>query len=319
MQKILSPIMFHHFHDFKKHKKSQGSITRDKFYKLLKKIGLKNILSPHQYLYKIKNKRINSFETCLTFDDGIKSQYDIAFPIIKELKLSAFFFIYTSIFEKKINFLEINRYFREVYFKNVDKYYEEFYRSLKKDYDFDDIKRNIDRNKRKIINQKKIHNFYSLSDLRFRYMRDNILGEQKFNNISKKLFKKFNFDYKNISKNLYMKRNDLKNLIKHKNVIGLHSHSHQTSLDKLPYNLQFKEFKENKIKIEKITNQKVFSLAYPLGKFNSDSLKMAKKLDIELAFLSNAKLKKKNNLLLPREDHTIASNKLFKQKKKYQY
>ena len=31
MQKILSPIMFHHFHDNKKHKRSQGSITKDEF------------------------------------------------------------------------------------------------------------------------------------------------------------------------------------------------------------------------------------------------------------------------------------------------
>ena len=32
-------IMFHHFHDDKLHLKSQGSITKDQFYKLINYIG----------------------------------------------------------------------------------------------------------------------------------------------------------------------------------------------------------------------------------------------------------------------------------------
>ena len=36
-------IMFHHFHDGNIHKKSQGSIDRDDFYKMLNFIGRKNI------------------------------------------------------------------------------------------------------------------------------------------------------------------------------------------------------------------------------------------------------------------------------------
>ena len=108
---------------------------------------------------------------------------------------------------------------------------------------------------------------------------------------------------------LYMKQSDLKNLIKYKNVIGLHSHSHPTNLDKFSYKPQLKEFRENKLKIEKITNQKVYSLAYPLGKFNSHSIKVAKKLGIKIAFLSNTNFQKKNILLLPREDHTISFSK----------
>ena len=37
-------IMFHHFHDGGIHKKGQGSIDKDEFYKLLKFIGRNNIL-----------------------------------------------------------------------------------------------------------------------------------------------------------------------------------------------------------------------------------------------------------------------------------
>ena len=38
-------IMFHHFHDGKKHLKGQGSIDQNDFYKLIKFVGKKNILS----------------------------------------------------------------------------------------------------------------------------------------------------------------------------------------------------------------------------------------------------------------------------------
>ena len=126
MTKKLFPLMLHHFHDNKKHFKTQGSFSKDQFYKLLKKIGIKNILSPNNFLEKIKNGKLKNNQTCITFDDGIKSQFDIAYPLIKDLNLKAFFFIYSSIFDKKINFLELNRYFREIYYKNVDEYYIEF-------------------------------------------------------------------------------------------------------------------------------------------------------------------------------------------------
>ena len=37
-------IMFHHFHDDLAHKKGQGSISKDNFYKIIKFIGRENIL-----------------------------------------------------------------------------------------------------------------------------------------------------------------------------------------------------------------------------------------------------------------------------------
>ena len=43
-------IVFHHFHDFVKHKKSQGSISKDEFYKIINFIGKKNILSSEVFL-----------------------------------------------------------------------------------------------------------------------------------------------------------------------------------------------------------------------------------------------------------------------------
>ncbi len=43
-------VMFHHFHNDKLHKKGQGSISQDDFYKLLKFIGRNNILDADEFL-----------------------------------------------------------------------------------------------------------------------------------------------------------------------------------------------------------------------------------------------------------------------------
>ena len=65
-----------------------------------------------EFLKKYKAKKLEKSDTCLTFDDGIKSQFDIALPVLEDLKIKSFFFIYTNIFEKGADDLEKFRYSR---------------------------------------------------------------------------------------------------------------------------------------------------------------------------------------------------------------
>ena len=203
----------------------------------------KNILSPDDFIYKTKNNKIQNYETCITFDDGIKSQFDVAYQFLKILKLNLFF-IYSSIFEKKLNF-ELNRYFREVFFKNVDQYYQSFYKILDKEIDKKTINKILNKKKTLFIKQKKIWSFYSISDLEFRFIRDRVLDRDKFEKINIQLFKKKEFDYKSINKNIYINKKNLESLSKDENTIGLHSHNNPTNFDKLSYSKQFEELKKN--------------------------------------------------------------------------
>ena len=66
-------IMFHHFHDGKLHKRSQGSINKDDFYKLIKFVGRKNILNSQEFFNRFKEKKLKPKNVCLTFDDAIKA------------------------------------------------------------------------------------------------------------------------------------------------------------------------------------------------------------------------------------------------------
>ena len=84
--------MFHHFHDDVIHKRGQGSISKDEFYKLIRFIGQENILDAEVFLDKLSNNKIKQNEVCFTFDDAIKCQLDIALPVLEDLKNKDLFF-----------------------------------------------------------------------------------------------------------------------------------------------------------------------------------------------------------------------------------
>ena len=90
-------IMFHHFHDDLKHIKGQGSIDHIQFENLL--IFLKKnfkILKAENWYKKAINNELTENEICLTFDDNLLCQYEVALPILEKYGLTAFWFIYSS-------------------------------------------------------------------------------------------------------------------------------------------------------------------------------------------------------------------------------
>ena len=123
-------VMFHHFHDSKKHHKSQGSINKKTFIKLIKFIGRKNIINADEFLIKFKKKKLKKNDVCLTFDDSLKCQYDIAKPVLDRFNIKAFFFIYTACLKGKPNYIELFRYFRCRYYKNINSFYRDFFHHL---------------------------------------------------------------------------------------------------------------------------------------------------------------------------------------------
>ena len=171
-------IMFHHFHDEKNHLKSQGSISKDDFYRLIKFIGKKNILNANIFYENLKKNKLKSNQVCFTFDDAIKSQIEVALPVLEDLKIKSFFFVYSSLFEGRPDNLEVFRFFRTNYFKSIDSFYDEFFKFVKHDLD------KFFKLQNKNINlQKKQQPFYSLNDIKFRVVRDLLLKKKEYEKI----------------------------------------------------------------------------------------------------------------------------------------
>ena len=90
-------IMLHHFHDDVKHIKGQGSISAETFADMLDFYGKKyHILTAEEYLYKSNHNSLGDRDVCITFDDGLLCQYEVAYPVMKDRGLTSFMFVYTS-------------------------------------------------------------------------------------------------------------------------------------------------------------------------------------------------------------------------------
>jgi peptidoglycan/xylan/chitin deacetylase (PgdA/CDA1 family) len=275
-------IMLHHFHDDRIHEKGQGSISKDEFYKLIKFVGKKNILDADIFFDKFTKHKLKNNDVCLTFDDGIKCQIDIALPVLEDLKIKSFFFPYTSIFEGKPDNLEVYRYFRLNYFNDISDFYNHFFSIIEKNLDSF-----FDKNK-KIINETKLKfPFYSTEDVKFRLVRDKLLNKDDYENIMSLMMKIKNFEPKEFYSKLFFSKKDLKELDKLGHIVGLHSHSHPTLIEKLTYNEQKKEYEKSNSIISKITNKltsNIKCMSHPCGSYNGETLTILKKMNIQLGF-----------------------------------
>lgn len=287
-------IMFHHFHDDKTHKSGQGSISKDDFVKIIKFIGRENIINSYEFYEKLKKGILKKNEVCLTFDDGLKCVYDVIYPILDEYKLKSFFFIPTIIFEEKINLLEVYRYFRTNYFDNINDFYKLFFLKC------DDSKLNnfLKSNEKKIHQIKKTYSFYSLEDIKFRLVRNEMLSLEDYDSIMLKLFNEKKFDAKSCLKTIFLNTKNIRLIQKDKNIIGLHSHSHPNQLHKLTFVKQKNEYIKNKeklVEILKISNDQIKTMSHPTGNYSEETLEILKELEIDLGFRDNMFVENKMN------------------------
>ena len=302
-------IMFHHFHDNKLHSKSQGSITKDDFHNIIKFIGKKNILDADIFYEKLKNKKLKSNEVCLTFDDAIKCQIDIALPVLEELKVKSFFFVYTSLFEDKPDYLEVFRFFRMNFFDDVNKFYDYFYQILDRNLNL------FFKNNNKIIQSKKIKfPHYTIEDIKFRLIRDKYLTKEEYEKTMLVMMKEKKFNFQESYKKIFFDISDLKKLDNLGHLIGLHSHNHPTLLEKLNYEDQKNEYKKCLSIISNVLKKpknEIKYMSHPCGSYDDNTLKILRELGIEIGFKQimtiepEKNMKKINNsfLELARQDH----------------
>ncbi len=304
-------IMFHHFHDRNMHKKSQGSISAKEFEKILNFIGFENILDPKVFIDLLKNNKLKKKHVCLTFDDNLKSQFDIALPVLEKHNLKAFFFVYSSSLTKKPDLLELFRYFRTNYYKSVNLFYKDFNKEVINKYGKNKIDNFFKNNKKKILSWKSNFKIYTVQDIKFRFLRDRFLLKREYEKFMFNLFASKKFDYKKILKKLFMNSKDLNKLSKLGHEIGLHSNSHPTRLGDLSKIHQLTEYNTNK-KILKSFVKKIdiISMSHPCGSYNQNTINILKNMKIQVGFRSDLKKKNNSSLEIARMDHSIINKYL---------
>jgi len=167
--------------------------------------------------------------------------------------------------------------------------------------------------KKKINLIKKKSQFYSINDIKFRLVRDELISHFKYHSIMMELFTVYKFNFNFYLKNLYMDEKDINKILHNNHTIGLHSHTHPTKIERLSLAKQTEEYFKNIQTLSKITGIKIKdikSLSHPCGSYNKDTLKVLKKMNLEIAFKESINMDKgmksrnPNKYEIAREDHS---------------
>lgn len=296
-------IMFHHFHS-SKHLPSQGSLSAKEFDEMLQWLIKKyTIIDAEEYVIRFESGNLAPDEVCLSFDDALLCQYDVALPVLKRHNIKAFFFVYSSVFTGDPNLLEIFTHFRNNYFDNIDEFYQIFFDIVKKE-DPKYYREHFERCRN--LSYLKNYPFYTKNDRWFRYLRDQVLGLERYNEIMTNLMDYKSFDKGAVANSLWMTEENLKTLKREGHIIGLHSMSHPTKMSGLSRAEQEREYSSNLNHLEGILGKNsIFSMSHPCGDYNEDTLDLLSKMSMRIGFRSSlTPPEAKSCLEIPRNDHT---------------
>lgn len=294
-------IMFHHFHDGT-HPVSQGSISADQLAQIIDHLGAGRILGAREWLRRATTGSLEPRDVCLTFDDALLCQYDVALPVLEHFHLTGFWFVYTSVCTGTIEMLEVYRRFRHECFADIDHFYDSFFDTIGETVYGDHVNAGLQR----FDPAEYLWDcpFYSTSDKRFRFVRDEILGSTAYDSVMTQMMDHHGFDISRCTSALWMREAHLRDLHGRGHLMGLHSHTHPTALASLPAEEQEKEYATNHETLRDIVGETPLAMSHPGDSYTTETLGILRRLGIKVGFRATmASRVNAGELEFPREDH----------------
>ncbi len=290
-------IMFHHFFN-ETHPRGQGAISASELEAILDALGQDNILPPDEWQRRALSGRLAEKDLCLTFDDALKCQLDVALPVLKAMGLTAFWFVYSGVFQGKQEVLEIYRHFRTTAFENIDDFYTEFSDTARTLFPEEYALALVGFDAQSYL---AAYPFYTNNDRLFRYLRDEALGVQRYQEAMSRLMQEKKFDA--LRAQLWMSDDDIRALDRDGHVIGLHSFSHPTRLAELSPEAQKAEYRQNFDHLSATLGRAPTTMSHPCNSYSRDTVSILQNMGIKLGFRSNMEAIAQASMFeFPRED-----------------
>jgi peptidoglycan/xylan/chitin deacetylase (PgdA/CDA1 family) len=261
-------------------------------------IGFEDLIE----ILTLKKKNHKKPFIVLTFDDGYIDHYKYVFPILSKKKVKGLFYPSSKILDKNI-FFDINKIqFTLARIDDKKQLLKEIFAYLEKKntINFKSLSKEVSRikNKRRFDNKE-----VNLIKTLLQYY----LPKKIRNELCDFFFKKYvTREINDFSKDLYLRKEHMIEMKSEGMHFGSHGQNHEF-LGFLKIKDQEKEISES-LKFLKNTfkNEENFSICYPSGSYNKNTLNIVKKYKFKLGFtlkVGSINFKKKiNNLLLPRFD-----------------
>lgn len=284
-QPKMSPhgLMFHRFHRAGERPSGQGSVSDIELERLIDSQSRDLLLSPDEWLAALAQDTLKPGEFCLTFDDGLASQSEIALPILERRGIKAFWFVFSSVLEGGIDRNEVYNFFAGRYFDSFDDFVEHFLGVA--DPDPEILRSPHYESYRREMTEK--FSFYSENDIRYRFLRNWGLGSEKFHAAMEKCISTADSSIQEIAASLWMSPEQVRALCDKGHAIGLHSYSHPLAFKELPIDDQRQEYQLNFDHLNDLTRRRPVSASHPLGSYDAATLTILQDLGIRCAFCSS--------------------------------
>jgi len=228
----------------------------------------------------------------VTFDDGLKEQYELALPILDEMEIPAIFFANSmNSQDKKVTVVHKIHLLRsilapEILLGNIAKFNSVYLSEEEK------------------VKAQNIYRFDEPESAALKYLLNFKMSFSQQEVVINELFKDF-FDEKEVFKDLYMNDSELISLAE-KGYLGSHSHSH-FPIGLLDEKTIYFELENCKSYFENLTKSKIELVSYPYGTEEAATLQVAEiaqKIGYKAGFTTKKGINKsgQNNLLLDRFD-----------------
>lgn len=302
-------LMFHHFHGGQHRPDGHGSLSAADFESALVGVGIDNIRSPQEWLHGLMLGRLSDTDVCITFDDALRSQLDVCLPVLERYDLQAFWFIYSAPFEGAHPPLDLFRRFRYQFYEHIDGYYADFWVAAGIDVavrfgslEYADFS----------ATYAKQYPFYSANDIRYRYVRDRVLGPERYHAVVSDLMRSKQASVAELCDGLWLKDEHLRLLYSQGHVIGLHSYDHPTNLASLNARDQREQYVRNYEHITRVCERPT-TMSHPCNSYNDATLEILRELGVVCGFRSNmcsppGKLLNASSLELARVDSAMLRN-----------
>lgn len=292
-------VMFHYFHG-SRHPAGEGSLSADELAEIIRHLGPQRILRASRWLQHALDDSLHPEEICLTFDDNLRCQYDVALPVLQKFGLTAFWFVPTGTLQGRFSRLEIHRRFRVEHFAESNDFYEAFFRTVATS----DYAARVEEALPKFDPASYLadYPFYSEADRRYRFVRDEVLAADEFNAVMDMLIGARGLKLADLADRLWMEPHHLQRLHSEGHVIGLHSHTHPTRLERLTPEEQFREYRDNGAALLSVLGEAPRCVAHPCNSYNAETLEILERLGIRIGFRSNDKQATRSAFEYPRVD-----------------
>lgn len=276
-------LMFHRFHASGGRSHWQGALSSEEFDQILVYVGIDNILSPPEWIARLKNGRLRKDHLCITFDDGLRCQAEYALPVLDQYGLQAFWFVYSCVFGGIPVKSEIYSYVAGQ-IGGMPRLVEEFLSrcpsQLAEQLDSECFSAYSNR-------MRQVAPFYSLDDIKYRFLRNVTWNRALVEAVMDQIITERGFGLQELARRLWLGDEDLRTLSARGHHIGLHSYDHPYEMARLSRQEQQDQYAKNYSHLVSATGRPPNCMSHPLNSYNKDSLTILRTLGIQCGFRAN--------------------------------